>query len=70
MTTIVITGENIHKVRLLALRGALRMEASGLRGKVNAAKIVRDMLEEAGIKAARNKTKLLEQFSEYIKPLT
>jgi hypothetical protein len=66
MTTI-ITGENVLKYRLLALKSALKLETKGLKhSKVNVAKIVKGILAEAGIKPKAKKIDLLAQFEEYL----
>lgn len=65
----VITGDNIHKFRLHAIKAALRLESVGMRGKVNAAKIARDVLNKAGLKASRDKRVLLVEFSDYLNNL-
>lgn len=65
----VISGENIDKFRLHAIKAALRLESVGMRGKVNAAVIARDMLVKAGLKASRDKKILLVEFCDYLKSL-
>lgn len=62
----VIEGENIYKFRLLAIKGALKLEAKGLRGRFKVSIIARDILTKAGIKAKKNKDELLVQFQTYI----
>jgi hypothetical protein len=63
----VIVGDNIQRYRLLCIKSALRLEAVGMKGRVNAAVIARDILIKAGIvNPARNKQKLLEQFTDYL----
>lgn len=64
----VLTGENIDKFRLLTIKSALRLETKGMRHSqgLRASKIVRTILEEAGISAKRNKNELLIQFENYL----
>ena len=63
----VITGENVLKYRLLALKSALKLETKGLKhSKVNVAKIVKGILAEAGIKPKAKKIELLAQFETYL----
>ena len=63
----VITGENVLKYRLLALRSALKLETKGLKhSKVNVAKIVKGILAEAGIKPKAKKIELLAQYETYL----
>lgn len=67
MTATVIVGDNIQRARLLVIKSALRLESVGMKGRVNAAVIARDILVKAGVvKPARNKQKLLEQFTDYL----
>ncbi len=49
---IVITGEGIEIYRLLALRGALKLEVLGMKGRVNAFKMVKELTGLKGTKAA------------------
>lgn len=65
----VITGENIDKYRLYAIRAALRLESIGLKGRFNAAKIAREILNKAGYKADREKRRLLVQYCDYLNSL-
>ena len=67
----VITGENIDRFRLCALKGALKMEAAGMRHSKlgSVAKIVKQILAGAGIKGKSRKTELLAQFEAYIASL-
>lgn len=65
MTT-VITGEGIHKFRLLAVKSALRLECAGMRGKVKASKVARQILSDAGVKPAKNLQSLLIQYNNYL----
>jgi hypothetical protein len=63
----VITGENVLKYRLLALKSALKLETKGLKhSKVNVAKIVKGILAEAGIKPKAKKIELLAQYETYL----
>lgn len=62
----VIVGEDIQKFRLLAIKGALKLETKGLVGRFKASVIARDILTKAGIKAKKNKMELLVQFQDYI----
>ena len=63
----VIVGEDIQRYRLLVIKSALRLEAVGMKGRINAAPIARDILIKAGmVKPARNKQRLLEQFTDYL----
>lgn len=59
--TIIDTPEGIRMVRLLALRGALKLEILGLRGRVNAYQIVK---REFGFKG--NRQAVYTQFCEYV----
>lgn len=61
---IVITGQrDVEAVRMLALKGALKLETLGLRhSRANIAQIVRGIL---GVKT-RNKRDLLAQFEQYL----
>lgn len=66
----VITGENIEKYRLLTLKAALKLETKGLRhSRMCASQIVRQTLQNAGIKAKRNKIELLVQFEQYLETI-
>jgi len=71
MESQVITGENIERFRLLALKGALKLEVAGMRHSKmgSVAKIVKQMLAEAGIKGKARKAELLAQFEAYIASL-
>jgi len=62
----VITGEKVHVYRLIAIKHALRLETIGMRGKIRASVIARQILNKAGYKASRDKKSLLVQFSDYI----
>lgn len=61
--------ENIEKFRLRAIFSALKLETKGLRGRFNAAKMAGEILVKAGIKPARKKVELLEQYVEYLKSI-
>lgn len=65
----VITGSNIQRFRLQVIKQALYLESKGMRGRVNAANIARDILVKVGIKAVRDKKKLLVQFTDYLNTL-
>lgn len=65
----VITGDNIQRFRLQVIKQALYLESKGMRGRVNVANIARDILVKVGIKAARDKKKLLVQFTDYLNTL-
>ena len=66
----VITGDNIQRFRLQVIKQALFLESKGMRScRVNAAVIARDILFKVGIKAARDKKRLLIQFTDYINTL-
>lgn len=62
----VITGANIDRFRLLAIKSALRMEVAGLRGKFSASKLAREILAKAGIKPVKGKADLLVQYSNHL----
>jgi hypothetical protein len=66
LTMTVIVGDNIQRYRLLCIKSALKLESMGMKGRVNAAVIARDILAKAGIRAARNKKELLVQFTDYL----
>lgn len=59
--TIVITGDSIPFAHLLTLRGALRLEVAGMRGRFNAHKILKD---EYGFKG--NRAQMLVLVNQYI----
>jgi len=61
-----VTGEHIEAYRLLSLRMALKLGCSGLKGRVNAANIVRDILTNANHTAPRNKEKLRIMYDYYL----
>jgi hypothetical protein len=65
MTT-VITGEDIDKFRLLAIKSALRLECVGMKGKFSASKLAREILTKAGVKPSRSKQDLLVQYTNHI----
>jgi len=62
----VISGEKVHVYRLLAIKHALRLEMVGMRGKIRASVIARQILNKAGYKASWDKKNLLVEFSEYV----
>ena len=66
MTATVIVGDNIQRARLLVIKSGLRLEAVGMKCRISAAPIARDILVKAGIKPARNKSELLVQFTDYL----
>ena len=61
MTSCFSTPEDIAVVRVLALKGALKLETLGLKGRVSAYAIVK---REFGFKG--NKARVLEQLTEYV----
>jgi hypothetical protein len=63
-TTIIEGAENINAYRLLALKGALKLETLGMKNsRLNAAAIVRGELLQRGVKPACDKKSLLVQFT-------
>jgi hypothetical protein len=65
------TPAKVAAYRLLALKGALKLETKGLqmsRG-VRASVIARDELKKAGKPAPANKVKLLEAFEAYLREI-
>ena len=63
----VIVGDNIQRYRLLVIKSGLKLEAAGFKCRISPAPIARDILVKAGmVKPARNKQKLLEQFTDYL----
>jgi hypothetical protein len=63
---VIDTPEGIEAYRLLALKGALKLEARGLRfkgGRVSAAQAVREAM---GV-TTRNKAKLLEEYEAWLR---
>jgi hypothetical protein len=62
----VITGDQIDAFRLKAISCALKLESKGLKGRVKASVIARDILNKNGIKAEKNLVKLCEQFKQFI----
>ena len=62
----VISGEKVHVYRLLAIKHALRLETVGMRGKIRASVIARQILNKAGYKASWDKKNLLVEFSVYV----
>jgi hypothetical protein len=67
MTATVIVGDNIQRARLLVIKSGLRLEAVGMKCRISAAPIARAILVKAGVvKPARNKQRLLEQFTDYL----
>jgi hypothetical protein len=65
----VIVGDDIQRYRLLAIKACLRLESTGMRGKIKASVIARQILNKAGLKAAVDKRRLFIQFSDYINSL-
>lgn len=64
----ILTGPDVQKFHLLVLKSALRLENRGLRHSSGrrASVEVRKVLERAGIKPAKNKILLLEQFERFL----
>lgn len=63
----IITGDNIEKYRLLALKSALMLETLGMKSRrFCASKMVREILGKSGIVGKRNKIQLLAQFKTYL----
>jgi hypothetical protein len=70
-TVIADTPEKIQAFRLLALKGALKLETKGLqmsRG-VRASVMARDVLAKAGKPAPANKVKLLAAFESHLREI-
>lgn len=65
----IVTGEHINAYRLLTLRMALKLECSGLKSRIPAAKIVRDILRNANRIAPQKKTSLLGCYELYLKSI-
>lgn len=61
MTSCFTTPEDIAFVRVLALKGALKLETLGMKGRVSAYAIVK---REFGFKG--NKASVLAQLTEYV----
>lgn len=65
------TPEQINAFRLLALKGALKLETKGMqmsRG-VKASVIVRKTLKDAGYAASASKVNLLAEFEQYLRDI-
>jgi hypothetical protein len=62
----VIIGENIDKFRLRVVASAVRLESKGLKGRVKASVIARDILKKNKIKPETNLVLLAEQFMKFI----
>jgi len=62
----VIVGENIDRFRLLTIASALRLESKGLKGKIKASVIARQILKANGIVPAKLLVELCEQFKNFV----
>lgn len=69
---VVITGNSIESYRLISIQKALKLEIlSGMKfsNRVNVAQQARAVLESAGVKAPRNKDKLLTVYVRHLQTL-
>ena len=64
---VIVTGDDIQVYRLLAIYGALKIQArTGLKSRFNVLQQARDILTAAGMKPARDVKKLCEQYGKFL----
>lgn len=61
------TPATVAAYSLLTLKGALKLETLGMKGRVSAAKSVREILRNNGVEPKVNKGELLAQYIEFLK---